>query len=796
MSFEHVCLFRVSLFLFNSSSTKYEEYGSVGCTVVGHSQDSRYKIGCYNEKSEYICTANITPNNESGTLLSVEGPYVSFKDDTGKIWSLQFESTETAVEFCSNVAIAMYRTAGAPKDSLLVCDVAKGTPQKTVFFGHRVKVLFQCWVVNNPKGSSLISLGSALYDADATSVVVTVPPNHLGVTERMFGFEGMLIGMNEGGRRLVVIPQSMKRGHGPSVDVCFYVQVVKLLAENSCDEGDCKNEDDRRLGQQCRIEGSPRTSVEGFSRDQFLLVDRLRDQVFSLTEQLRNARDQINCLSRNVRSHEHQRSAVGLANAQIEYTIRKMIDDSEKQRGLLVEKKKKIEALKDTNNVLAERLEKLLNTTRLLSDEKANSISNKSEEKLELDRQVLQVQSHLNMLQTEQEDILRHIASVKKLINTNSRDIKIEQNQLQVSLVSFRTNESKLSALQKSHQEELERCKILDGMTNTQRCEVQRLQSDMHSAEEQLASCCRKMESDSLYFSRILDEDRDKAASELREIQDELVADLAALKGRYQEERHRAVEAAFERGRRQGMMQGRSDTFTEGDLRAQELFLTTQRCRAETEVIEVRLRAAKEERDIDTRSMETEISLMAEKAAALNEEVGLTEAKVHASEVKCDSLIRKMNSRLEMLLSAVPGEVTQRTLLDVIDAVEFGRDVDCSSAQREAQLEKQRIAAELGSVVAWVRATLYNQSGICPPLRLPYEGRVVPPLSVSATVTEKRPDERAEQLLSTQPTDKVFRDPSTQSTQQHPSTAPSSSGPFPLPHIRPLGNFAPPARGG
>ncbi|KAH9579939.1 hypothetical protein LSM04_004612 [Trypanosoma melophagium] len=221
---QHTCVVRVNLFLFLDETAQYQEYGSVGCAIIGTLSDPPfYKMGCYNEKNEYVCTSGITTNNKAGANLALQdGGYVSFKDEKGKNWSMQFETVDAAIEFCAHASVAMYGASGYSNQSILACDVTSGKRDRIVFANDIVKLRYQSWVVQcEAHQKKLPILGSKLDGnlTDEKPFTMSVPANHMGVTPVMKGFEGMIIGMGEEGTRLIVIPLGAKRGGGPQVHV-------------------------------------------------------------------------------------------------------------------------------------------------------------------------------------------------------------------------------------------------------------------------------------------------------------------------------------------------------------------------------------------------------------------------------------------------------------------------------------------------------------------------------------------------------------------------------------------------
>ncbi|PWV07200.1 hypothetical protein C3747_104g19 [Trypanosoma cruzi] len=737
---KHTCVIRVNLFLFLPDTSEYQEYGSVGCVIVGTlNSPPLYKLGCYNEKNEYICTANITTNNETGACIALQaGGYISFKDEQGKIWSMQFESENQAIEFCCHVVVAMYGASGHPDQSILACDVAIGKCDRTVFANDIVKVRYQSWVVQfEAYGSELPILGSKLdgnLQADKPCTL-TIPVNHMSVTPEMKGFEGMVIGMGEEGSRVIIVPVRAKRGSGPSVHMCFYTHLVKKkdlshvaqvgtsvavpLDKNSS----LQVMDESRLvfsNKKDHAIPRPKSPPPGFNREQLLIVDRMRDQVQVLFQQLQEARRQLDVLLNEVRTFERSAKPQSLASAQLEHSIQKLLADTEEGKELLSQKDLTLRQMEEKNKELQNKVEKFSKTANLLAEEKKNTINSSNEEKLDMDRRIAQNQERLTRLQSEREDVARHLSTVKRLLQVADQDIKTEKQNLQLALVEFQANESKLSAVEETYTGEQARRKLLESKVIVLGDQLRSLLEEVRVKEGQMEERRKKIETEKLHYMQLIEDERSKAAEEMRELRQEFIDELSTRDRRYQEERQRVAHNAFERGHFQGIEDGQNEALLEADAATQHLALTAQRHEAEVNGIRIRLRSAKGKNEADACRLTSQASalhgaidnLMGENSQMETEFDSLKSAKESVE----DDAFQELRYAIEQLSVAVG----RQDLLAIIHSLRVKRDVSYAfETQREA--ERQRILKEeQKEVYEWVSGVVDGKYVSFPSMRAQY----------------------------------------------------------------------------
>ncbi|KAG5498823.1 hypothetical protein JKF63_03112 [Porcisia hertigi] len=741
---DFTCVVSVVLYSFSESVGTYDEYGPVSCALIGSkASDITFKLGCY-RGDKYICTAAVVPSNDAGAHIARDGSYITFRDENSHYWSLQFSAEDAAIEFCAQVAVAMFGAAGEPTSSVLTCDVVKGKESKQVFAGDLVKAFYRAWVVhsNNPS-DALPRLGSLLEKEVEDAVKFTAPASHQCVTTTMRGFEGMTVGMREGGQRLIVVPVKAKRGRGPSVNMCFYVEVARRkdqqatskpqihkgnnekvqLSRSENDGGAPQGSPARPLAITCAsVDDYAAMAASGFSKEQFLLVDRLRDQVFTLTEQLRDIRREADTVCANLKRHEGQSGTQSLTSAQIEYSIEHLLAESEAKKKTVEEKRAVIEDAKARNRELETRLAKILQTTKILGDEVKTALNESAGECIELDRELADTQARIVRLDHEVGDSSRHLHALKNLLRANDVHLKEEKVRLNVAVGDHQVNEERLVALQESYGEEAARRKLLESKLSSLQEELRRLQDETQLKESLTEQIKEKTESDRTYYTQLIQQEREQAAIELRQLKQDLVEELTARGRQYEETNEKIATEAYEQGMAQGVEEGLAAAANEGDVIAHDLAVSAQRCKAEAAALQVRVQANWAAQEADKRHLTSQVeSLQASLARVLRDNNTLStqlEAAREEHAVKVGTLYQRLVRHIRSC-GATP--ISQPCLAAMMRAAESGAEFDPFSFQQlEATKEAQRAREERAAVSTWVRASVYNQLTRMPPLHPPF----------------------------------------------------------------------------
>ncbi|KAG5496782.1 hypothetical protein JIQ42_03615 [Leishmania sp. Namibia] len=741
---DFTCVVSAVLFSFSESAGAYDEYGPVSCALIGSkTSDTAFKIGCYRD-NKYICTATVLASNDAGAHIARDGAYVTFRDENSHYWSLQFATEDAAIEFCAHVTVAMFGAAGEPTESILSCDVVKGKENKQIFVGDLVKAFYRAWVVQcSDSSTGLPRLGSLLEKESEDAVKFTAPASHQCVTATMRGFEGMTVGMREGGQRFIVVPIKAKRGRGPNVNMCFYLEIARRKDQQAslksqphraskmkvqpclieCDGGTAAGSLTRPLAVTSDFaDGYSAIAANGFSKEQFLLVDRLRDQVFTLTEQLRDTRRELDGICASLKRHERQSGARSLTSAQIEYSIEHLLAESEAKKNAVEDKRAVIGETEARNRELEARLAKFLQTTKTLGEEAKAALDDSASERIELDRQLTDTQARIVRLDSEVGDSSRHLHALKNVLRANDVRLKEEKIRLSVSVSDHQVNEEKLRTLQENYSEEVARRRLLESKLVSLQEELRSLQDDTELKESLMQQVKAKTESDSTHYAQLIQQEREQAAIELRQLKQDLIEELAGRDRQYEEAKERVAAEAYEQGMAQGVEEGLADAANEGDMIAHDMAVNAQRCKAEAAALQVRVQANWAANEADERHLTSQIeSLQASLTRVLRDNNSLS-TQLEAAQEEHAVKVGEVYQRLVRLISVCgTASISQPCLAAMMRAAESGAEFDPFSFQQlEASKEAQLARDERVAVSAWVRASVYNQPTRMPPLRPPF----------------------------------------------------------------------------
>jgi hypothetical protein len=738
---DFTCVVNVVLYSFSETTSNYDEYGPVSCAIIGRKETTcAYKLGCYRE-NKYICTADIKSNNDAGANIARDATYVTFRDDASHYWSLQFGTEDSAIEFCAQVAVAMFGAAGEPKDSVLACDIAQGKESKQVFVGDLVKAFYRMWVVQSGESSSgLPKLGSLLEKECDDTVKFAAPANHLGVTSSMRGFEGMAVGMREGGQRLIVVPVKAKRGRGPNVSTCFYIEIsrrkdLRTSTKKSFNrqvhgaaEGGGVADDAGAFSQPLAIAGGPAVTptaaaaASGFSRDQFLLVDRLRDQVFTLNEQLRDTRRELDSINADLKRQQRQLCKQNLTSTQIEYSIEQLLASSESKKVVLEDKRALIGETEARNRELEARLSKFLQTIKTLGEEVQAASDESAGERIELDRQLADSQAKSVRVESEIEDATRHLQALKNMVRANEIQLKEEKTHLSTSMNNLQVEGEKLHILQENYGEEAAKRKLLESKLLALQEDLRRTQDDAHLKETLTQQIRAKMENDSTHYSQLIEQERDQAAVELRQLKQDLVEELTARNRQYEEAKGRVAVEAYEQGMAQGVEEGLTDAANESDVIVHDMAVNAQKCKAEAAALQVRLQSNKAANEADERRLRSQLESVQGSLARVLQECNALSSQLEALQSEHSVKVEELYQRLTRFIhSCGPSAISQPCLAAMMRAAETGGEFDPYAFQQvESSREAQQMREERTAVSAWVRASVYNQPTRMPPLRPPF----------------------------------------------------------------------------
>ncbi|XP_066509193.1 FK506-binding protein 15 [Hoplias malabaricus] len=188
-------LLATGVYAFHFMNGQYIKQGKLGAAILGNHETKEYTVLLYGSQQNHITTARIYP----GFVLTVQaGNYASFYDNHHQNWSIKFDSDKAGLDFCKEVCLARWNSQLC-MDTLIVQDLLKGEGEP-VNVGDIVEVVFTGWLLQNHTTGQM-------YDTNIGQN--KVQQVRLGSDEALKGWEEGMVGMQKGGRRLLIVPPSM-----------------------------------------------------------------------------------------------------------------------------------------------------------------------------------------------------------------------------------------------------------------------------------------------------------------------------------------------------------------------------------------------------------------------------------------------------------------------------------------------------------------------------------------------------------------------------------------------------------
>ncbi|GAA6095226.1 FK506-binding protein 15 isoform X2 [Tachysurus ichikawai] len=188
-------LLAVAVHTFHFVNGQYVTHGKLGAAILGNHVNKEYKILLYGSQQKQITTARI----HHGFVFTVQpGNYTAFYDDQRQSWTLKFDSEEARIDFCKEVCVARWNSQTC-RDTLMTQDLVHGKGQ-TVGMGDTVDVALSSWLLQNHAIVQFSDSSSCRDELQRVSLVSDTP---------LMGWEMGMLGMQKGGRRLIIVPSSM-----------------------------------------------------------------------------------------------------------------------------------------------------------------------------------------------------------------------------------------------------------------------------------------------------------------------------------------------------------------------------------------------------------------------------------------------------------------------------------------------------------------------------------------------------------------------------------------------------------
>lgn len=200
----------------------YVNQGKLGCAVLGHHETSTYKLLLYKGKQVQITIVAITPS----FIFHVQpNNYANFYDQKKENWSINFDSEATLFDFTRQVVLAKANSQGQSLNSLVIQDLVKGDGQ-ALENGDTAEIKYSGWLLSN------FTFGQMFDNNMNSDSALRV---RLGKVKSIKGWNDGLLGMQKGGRRLLIIPPDLaysSEGMGnaipPNSTLIFEVHVVRI----------------------------------------------------------------------------------------------------------------------------------------------------------------------------------------------------------------------------------------------------------------------------------------------------------------------------------------------------------------------------------------------------------------------------------------------------------------------------------------------------------------------------------------------------------------------------------------
>ncbi|KAI4875720.1 hypothetical protein NFI96_005573 [Prochilodus magdalenae] len=221
-------LFATGVHAFRFVNGQYVTQGKLGAAILGNHVTKEYTLLLYGSQQKHIATARIYP----GFVLTVQpGNYTTFYDDQRQNWSLKFDTEKAGLDFCKEVCLAKWNSQSGV-DTVLIQDLLHGEG-RPVDMGDTVEVLFSGWLFQNHTMGQMF---------DSNMGKNKLHQVRLGSGKAQKGWEEGMVGMQKGGRRLLIVPPNISGSKGIPSCVPFTSTLifdVEIHQVNFSEDGDC-----------------------------------------------------------------------------------------------------------------------------------------------------------------------------------------------------------------------------------------------------------------------------------------------------------------------------------------------------------------------------------------------------------------------------------------------------------------------------------------------------------------------------------------------------------------------------
>ncbi|XP_013394043.1 FK506-binding protein 15-like [Lingula anatina] len=214
----HACAVQTYKFVNN----QYASQGKLGAAIVGSHEAKDYKLLLYVSKQQQVTTARIS---SSFNFTIQANNYANFYDDARQNWSLNFDSTDSAVQFAKHVALAKANSSGNALTGTVSQELVLGDGG-ALESGDSAEVKYTGWLLQN-------NTFGQVFDSNASAEKLF--RFKVGKGKVIKGWDDGVIGMKKGSKRLLIIPphlaygtQGMGARVPPSSTLIFEVEIVRV----------------------------------------------------------------------------------------------------------------------------------------------------------------------------------------------------------------------------------------------------------------------------------------------------------------------------------------------------------------------------------------------------------------------------------------------------------------------------------------------------------------------------------------------------------------------------------------
>ncbi|XP_046694684.1 FK506-binding protein 15 isoform X2 [Silurus meridionalis] len=231
-------LLAVAVHAFHFVNGQYVKHGKLGAAILGNYVNKEYKILLYGSQQKQIASARI----HNGFILTIQpGHYAAFYDDQQQSWSLKFDSEDARIDFFKKVCVARWNSQTC-WDTFLTQDLVHGEGA-TISMGDTVEVALSSCLLQNHTMEQLFDSKFCKDKLQRVSLDSDTP---------LMGWEKGMLGMQKGGRRLIIVSPSMgyESNGGPSCathfSTLFAVEVLQVNGSKKADSSAAGSSDSNK----------------------------------------------------------------------------------------------------------------------------------------------------------------------------------------------------------------------------------------------------------------------------------------------------------------------------------------------------------------------------------------------------------------------------------------------------------------------------------------------------------------------------------------------------------------------